>query len=149
VELIPTLNTIRIFGKMTQIIDLKVYGQLVAEVTPKVIETEDEYEQFLAVAERLTFKQVQTPEESALYDLVTMLVETYEAQHYQIDRSSPVEVLEHIIESSGIDRIDLVEIFGSGEALDRVLAGRELINPSQVNALARRFKLSPEIFLNA
>jgi HTH-type transcriptional regulator / antitoxin HigA len=134
---------------MTQIIDLKVYGQLVAEVTPKVIETEDEYEQFLAVAERLTFKQVQTPEESALYDLVTMLVETYEAQHYQIDRSLPVEVLEHIIESSGIDRIDLVEIFGSGEALDRVLAGRELINSSQANALARRFKLSPEIFLNA
>jgi HTH-type transcriptional regulator / antitoxin HigA len=134
---------------MTQIIDLKVYGQLVAEVTPKVIETEDEYEQFLAVAERLTFKQIQTPEESALYDLVTMLVETYEAQHYPIDRSSPVEVLEHIIESSGIDRCDLVKIFGSGETLDRVLAGRELINSSQANALAQRFKLSPEIFLNA
>jgi HTH-type transcriptional regulator / antitoxin HigA len=132
---------------MTQIIDLKVYGQLVAEVTPKVIETDDEYEQFLAVAERLTFKQVQTPEESALYDLVTMLVETYEAQHYPIDRSSPVEVLEHIIESSGIERIELVEIFGSGDAVDRILAGRELINPSQANALAQRFKLSPEIFL--
>jgi HTH-type transcriptional regulator / antitoxin HigA len=134
---------------MTQIIDLKVYGQLVAEVTPKVIETEDEYEQFLSVAKRLTFKQVQTPEESALYDLVTMLVETYEAQQYPIDRSSPAEVLEHIIESSGIDRIDLVEIFGSSEVLDRVLAGRELINSSQANALAQRFKLSPEIFLNA
>jgi HTH-type transcriptional regulator / antitoxin HigA len=134
---------------MTQIIDLKVYGQLVAEVTPKVIETEDEYQQFLAVAERLTFKQVQTPEESALYDLVTMLVETYEAQHYPIDRSSPVEVLEHVIESIGIDRSDLAEIFGSGEALNRVLAGRDLINSSQANSLARRFKLSPEIFLNA
>jgi HTH-type transcriptional regulator / antitoxin HigA len=134
---------------MTQIIDLKVYGQLVAEVTPKVIETEDEYAQFLAVAERLTFKQVQTPEESALYDLVTMLVETYEAQHYPIDRSSPVEVLAHIIESSGIDRSDLVKIFGSGETLDRVLAGRELINSSQANSLAQRFKLSPEIFFNA
>jgi HTH-type transcriptional regulator / antitoxin HigA len=137
------------FGKMTQIIDLKVYSQLVAEVTPKVIETEDEYEQFLAVAERLTFKQLQTPEESALYDLVTMLVETYEAQHYPIDRSSPVEVLEHIIESSGIDRSDLAEIFGSIEAVDRVLAGRELITPTQADTLARRFKLSPGIFLNA
>ena len=59
-------------------VNLKVYGQLAADVKPKVIETEDEYEQFLAVAERLTFKQDQTPEESALYDLVTMLVETYE-----------------------------------------------------------------------
>jgi HTH-type transcriptional regulator / antitoxin HigA len=136
------------FGKMTQIIDLKVYSQLVAEVTPKIIETEDEYAQFLAVAERLTFKQVQTPEESALYDLVTMLVETYEAKYYPIDRSSPVEVLEHIIESSGIDATDLAEVFGSGDALDRVLAGRELITSSQADALARRFKLSPEIFSN-
>jgi HTH-type transcriptional regulator / antitoxin HigA len=133
---------------MTQTINLKVYSQLVAEVTPKIIETEDEYEQFLAVAERLTFKQVQTPEESALYDLVTMLVETYEAEHYSIEKSSPVEVLEHIIESSGIDRANLAKIFGSEEALDRVLAGRQLINTSQAQALAERFKLSPQIFLN-
>jgi HTH-type transcriptional regulator / antitoxin HigA len=133
---------------MTQTINLKVYSQLVAEVTPKIIETEDEYEQFLAVAERLTFKQVQTPEESALYDLVTMLVETYEAEHYSIEKSSPVEVLEHIIESSGIDRSNLAKIFGSEEALDRVLAGQQLINTSQAQALAERFKLSPQIFLN-
>lgn len=142
------LNTIRTFGKMTQTINLKVYGQLVAEVTPKVIETEDEYEQFLAVAERLTFKQVQTPEESALYDLVTMLVETYEAQHFEIENPSPAEILEHIIESSGIDRSDLVDIFGSGEILDRVVAGQELITNIQAQALAKRFKLSPQVFLN-
>lgn len=134
---------------MTQTINLKVYSQLVAEVTPKVIETEDEYEQFLAVAERLTFKQDQTPEESALYDLVTMLVETYESQHYSIEKSSPAEVLEHIIESSGIDITDLAEIFGTIETLDRVLAGQELINTTQAKALADRFKLSPQIFLNS
>ena len=134
---------------MTQTINLKVYSQLVAEVTPKVIETEDEYEQFLAVAERLTFKHDQTPEESALYDLVTMLVETYEAEHYQIDSSSPAEVLEHIIESSRISRAELVEIFGSIETLDRVLLGQELINTSQAEVLAKRFKLSPQLFLNS
>jgi HTH-type transcriptional regulator / antitoxin HigA len=134
---------------MTQTINLKVYSQLVAEVTPKVIETEDEYKQFLAVTERLTFKQDQTPEESALYDLVTMLVETYESQHYSIEKSSPAEVLEHIIESSGIDITDLAKIFGSIETLDRVLAGQELINTSHAKALADRFKLSPQIFLNS
>ena len=120
-----------------------------AEVTPKVIETEDEYEQFLMVAERLTFNQDQTPEESALYDLVAMLVETYESQHYSIDKSSPAEILGHIIESSGIEVTDLAEIFGSIETLDRVLAGQELINTSQAEALGNRFKLSPQIFLNS
>jgi HTH-type transcriptional regulator / antitoxin HigA len=136
-------------GKMTQTINLKVYSQLVAEVTPKLIETEDEYERFLSVAERLTFKQEQTPEESALYDLVTMLLETYEAVHYPIERSSPVEVLEHIIESSEIDRAELASMFGSEESLARVLAGRDVINSTQAQALAVRFKLSSQIFLNA
>jgi HTH-type transcriptional regulator / antitoxin HigA len=132
---------------MTQTINLKVYGQLVADVKPKVIETEDEYEQFLVVAERLTFKQEQTPEESALYDLVTMLVEAYEAEHYPIDKSSSVEVLQHIIESSGIDPTELVNIFGSSEAVTQVLAGTKMIDLDQAKTLADRFKLSPSIFL--
>jgi HTH-type transcriptional regulator / antitoxin HigA len=134
---------------MTQTINLKVYGQLVAEVKPKVIETEDEYEHFLAVAEQLTFKQNQTPEESALYDLVTMLVETYEAEHYPIDKSSPAEVLQHIVESSGIDPIELAEIFGSSESVVQVLAGTKSIDPNWAQALGKRFKLSPKIFLQS
>jgi HTH-type transcriptional regulator / antitoxin HigA len=132
---------------MTQTINLKVYGQLVADIKPKVIETEDEYEQFLAVAERLTFKQDQTPEESALYDLVTMLVEAYETEHYPIDRPAPAEVLKQIIESSGIDPIELVKIFGSSDIVTQVLAGTKTIDPDRAQALADRFKLSPSIFL--
>jgi HTH-type transcriptional regulator / antitoxin HigA len=132
---------------MTQTINLKVYGQLVADIKPKVIETEDEYEQFLAVAERLTFKQDQTPEESALYDLVTMLVEAYETEHYPIDRPAPAEILQHIIESSGIDPTELVKIFGSSEIVTQVLAGTKTIDPDRAQALADRFKLSPSIFL--
>lgn len=133
---------------MTQTIDLQVYSQLVAEVTPKVIETEAEYEQFLAVAERLTFKQQLTPEESALYDLVTMLVETYEAQHYSINESSPLEVLLHIIESSEINSSDLADIFGSSETITAVLAGKKPIDHQQAQALANRFQLSPQMFLS-
>jgi HTH-type transcriptional regulator / antitoxin HigA len=134
---------------MTQTINLQVYGQLVAQVKPKVIETEDEYEQFLSVAERLTFNQNQTPEESALYDLVTMLVEAYEAQHYEIDRASPSEVLQHIIESSGVDPIELVNIFGSSESVAQVLAGTKSIDLDRAQALGDRFKLSPKIFLQS
>jgi antitoxin component HigA of HigAB toxin-antitoxin module len=59
-----------------------------------------------------------------LYDLVTMLVETYESQYYLIEKFSPAEVLAHIIEFSGIDVTDLTDIFGSVETLDRVLAGQ-------------------------
>jgi HTH-type transcriptional regulator / antitoxin HigA len=134
---------------MTQTIDLKVYSQLVAEVTPKVIETEEEYEQFLAVAERLTFNRNPTPEESALYDLVAMLVESYEAQHYPIEEPSPAELLIHIIESSETDTAELISIFGSNEVLNRVLAGLQPIDFQQSQALANKFSLPSKIFLNS
>jgi HTH-type transcriptional regulator / antitoxin HigA len=113
-----------------------------------VIENEEKYEQFLAVAERLTFNQHQTPEESALYDLVTILIESYEAQHYAIDESSPVELLLHIIESSGIDAVELASIFGSTETLEEVLAGLQSITAAQAQALGDKFKLSPKAFLS-
>jgi antitoxin component HigA of HigAB toxin-antitoxin module len=48
-----------------------------------------------------------------------------------------------------IDRSELAEIFGDDEILERVLAGRNVINTSQAQALGERFKLSPQVFLNS
>ena len=78
-----------------------------------------------------------------------MLVEAYELQHYEIDRVSPSEVLQHIIESSGIDRTELINIFGSSELVAQVLAGTKSIDPIWAQALGSRFKLSPKIFLQS
>jgi HTH-type transcriptional regulator / antitoxin HigA len=64
-------------------------------------------------------------------------------------RASSSEVLQHIIESSGIDRTELVNIFGSSELVAQVLAGTKSIDPIWAQALGRRFKLSPKIFLQS
>jgi HTH-type transcriptional regulator/antitoxin HigA len=58
-------NTTRVSGKMTLTFDQDVYRNLLAEVAPKVIETQEEYDRALAVAERLTFAKNRTPEERA------------------------------------------------------------------------------------
>jgi antitoxin component HigA of HigAB toxin-antitoxin module len=56
--------------------------------------------------------------------------------------------LQHIIESSGINIADLADIFGSSEVTSQILAGRRLIDVMQAQALANRFKLSPQTFLD-
>ncbi|AVH72047.1 hypothetical protein [Nostoc sp. 'Lobaria pulmonaria (5183) cyanobiont'] len=58
--------------------------------TPKVIETEEEYDRALAIAERLTFCKNRTPEDQALHKLIVTLIEAYEALNYPIDESVPV-----------------------------------------------------------
>lgn len=93
--------------------DQVTYSSLLAEVAPKVIETEEEYGRALAVAERLTFCKNRTPEEKALHKLIVMLIEAYEKEFYLMDESAPHEILQHIMEVSNTRQADLVNIIGS------------------------------------
>jgi HTH-type transcriptional regulator / antitoxin HigA len=62
---------------MTLTFDRSVYCNLLTEIAPKIIETEDEYESALSLTERLTFQKNRTLEETALYKLLVTLIETY------------------------------------------------------------------------
>jgi HTH-type transcriptional regulator / antitoxin HigA len=53
-----------------------------------VIETEDEYDRFLVVAEKLMHKRLnRTTEETALLMLVVKLIEDYESIHHNLDET--------------------------------------------------------------
>ena len=94
---------------MTLTFDRANYSNLLVEVAPQAIETEEEYDRLLAVAERLTFAKNRTPEEKALHKLLVTLIEVYEAQNYPIDKSEPHEILQHIMEASGTRQAELAE----------------------------------------
>ncbi|KAB1987047.1 helix-turn-helix domain-containing protein, partial [Haemophilus parainfluenzae] len=70
-------------------------------VVPRVIETDAEYEQTLAQVEALAFDTNRTTEQTAIYKLLTLLVEAYESEHYPMPEISPVEILNHILDASG------------------------------------------------
>ncbi|CAC5345915.1 MULTISPECIES: hypothetical protein [Planktothrix] len=70
---------------MTLTIDKILYSNLLAKITPQVIETEEEYDRILAIVEGLTFSKTLTPEERVLLKLLVQLIETYESEHYPID----------------------------------------------------------------
>jgi HTH-type transcriptional regulator / antitoxin HigA len=55
---------------MTLTFDQAAYINLLVEVAPKAIGTEEEYDRALAIAERLTFANNRTPEEKALHKLI-------------------------------------------------------------------------------
>jgi HTH-type transcriptional regulator/antitoxin HigA len=132
---------------MTLTFDPTVYGDLLVEVTPKVIETESEYERTLAIVEKLTFNRNRTPEETALHKLLVMLVEAYEAEHYQIPAASPDEILRHIMEASGTRQADLVGFLGSSGVVSEIVNGNRAISKAQAKILAELFKVSPSLFI--
>lgn len=134
-------------GKMTLTFDQAAYGDLLAEVTPKVIDTEEEYNRLLAIAEQLTFKKNRTPEERALHKLLVMLIEAYEVQNYPMDQAAPHEILQHILESSGTRQADLVGVIGSSDVVSEVVNGKRSISKAQAKVLGDYFKVSPTLFI--
>lgn len=140
-------NTIEASGKMTLTFDPVTYSNLLAKVAPKVIETEEEYDRALALAEQLTFAKDRTPEEQALHKLLVMLIESYENVSYPMDVPAPHEILQHILESSGTRQADLVGIIGSSGVVSEVVNGRRSISKAQAKALGAYFKVSPNLFI--
>ncbi|MEG4408621.1 transcriptional regulator [Microcoleus sp. MON2_D5] len=126
--------------------DEATYSNLLAEIAPRAIETQEEYDRLLAVAERLTFAKNRTPEERALYKLLVTLIEVYETENYPIE-SEPHEILQHIMESSGTRQADLVGIIGSSGVVSEVVNGKRAISKAQAKALGDYFKISPSLFI--
>lgn len=116
-------------------------------MAPKVIETEEEYEEALKLAEQLTFTKNQTPEQRAIYKQLVAQIETYEAKHYPMNEVKPREVLRHIVEASGISQVDLANLIGSDNEVSEILNGTRAINEIQARAIGERFKVSPSLFI--
>lgn len=126
----------------------EIYRQLLAEVAPQIIETEEEHERLLEVAEAFVFKKDLTPEEKVLNKLIVKLIEDYETVNYQIGESAPHEILQHILESSGLKQSDLVKITGSSSGVvSEIVNGKRTISKAQAKALGEYFKVSADLFI--
>lgn len=132
---------------MTLTFDKTAYSNLLSQYTPQVIETEEEYDRALAIAEKLTFAKNRTPEEKALHKLVVTLIEAYEVENYPMEESAPYEILRHLIESSGTRQTDLVGVIGSSGVVSEVVNGKRTISKAQAKALGEYFKVSSSLFI--
>ncbi|MBE9159625.1 transcriptional regulator [Nodosilinea sp. LEGE 06152] len=132
---------------MTLTFDRAIYTNLLSQFTPKVIETEEEYEQTLAVVESLAFNSDRTVEQTALYKLLILLVEAYETENYPMSEASPIEVLNHILEASNTKPADLVGLIGSSSVVADIVNGTRAINEAEAKILSDRFNVSPNLFI--
>ncbi len=141
-------------GKMTLTINRENYLKLLDEVEliPKVIETEVEYKQHLAVAEKLIAKKKnRSPEETTLLRLLVKLIEDYEESNYSLKEWQdlpPHEILQHLLEVSHTKQTDLVGVISPSKGLiSAIVNGKRAISKEQAKKLGEYFKLSPSLFI--
>ena len=127
-----------------------IYGALLAETVPAVIETDAEYDRLETIFNDL-FKKGEnnlSPEETRLFALLANLLEDYERRTLPaLEAASPLDALKFLMEENDLRQKDVVDVFGSQGIASEVLAGKREISKTHARRLADRFNVAADLFL--
>ena len=108
----------------------------------KPVRTETDYEAALAEIERLMDAEPGTAAGDRL-EILTTLIEAYEAEHHPIEAPDPIAALEYFMEQRGITRADLVPLLGSRSRVSEILNRRRRLT------IAMAWRLPPGLGIPA
>jgi len=123
---------------MTHTSSQQTYTELLVQYQPKPIKTEEEYQKALKIVEGMMSLKL-TEAETALFQLLVLLIEKYEESHYPMGESTPIATLSSLIHEFDVEPSSLVEVFGSIELVEEVVNDQGKITQSQAESLAKFF----------
>jgi HTH-type transcriptional regulator / antitoxin HigA len=112
------------------------------------IRNEREYDQAIKRLNELV-DEIGDNEGHPLYGLLDTLgtvIHAYEELHHSMPKASGVQILRYLMEEHCLKQADLTEI-GSQGVVSEILSGKRELNTRQIRALAKRFGVSPAVFL--
>ncbi|WP_028316221.1 ImmA/IrrE family metallo-endopeptidase [Desulfatibacillum aliphaticivorans] len=114
---------------------------------PRLIKTEDDYNQALARIDELMDAKMGSPEGDEL-ELLSALVEMYEEKHYPISLPDPIDAVMFRMEQAGLSQKDLVPFIGSKSKVSEVLNRKRPLTLSMMRALHKGLGIPAEVLLN-
>jgi HTH-type transcriptional regulator / antitoxin HigA len=131
-----------------EITNPKEYAHLLGDALPHVIHTESENERCTGVLEKLLRQKKRTAEENRLAELLTLLIEAFEAKAYALPSGDPIDMLRHLMDSNHLRQVDLLDVFGTASVVSEVLKGKRELSKAHITKLSERFHLSPALFFS-
>jgi HTH-type transcriptional regulator/antitoxin HigA len=123
--------------------------EMIRQGAPRLIHSDEELEEYTRTLFELTAKADPTPDEEEAIELMTLLVERYEQEHYSIPEAEPAEVLRFLLEQNGLSQRDIALELGSESTVSLVLSGKRQLNRDHIARLSRRFSVSPSVFFGS
>ena len=127
---------------------MQEYRRLRAVVPLGSIRTKKEYERAVGLLDAI-LDEIGEDEKhpmAELADAISVFVERYEAEHSPIPAGKPAEVLRFLMAEHGLLQSDFADI-GSQGVISELLAGKRELNTRQIRKLAKRFGVSPAVFV--
>ena len=110
------------------------------------IHNDADYQAALAEIETLFDACSGTPEGDRL-DILTTLIDAYEAKHMPIAAPDPIAMIEYIMESRGLTRRDLEPYIGSRARVSEVLNRRRALTLEMIRKLHQDLGAPAEVLI--
>src|SRR5713226_7377375 len=134
---------------MSTTIEIKdsAYARLLAKSLPRPIHTEADHARLTGMLLALDEREDLSPEEEALAEVLTLLIDDYENKHHPLPRVSPNQSLNALMEERGLKHKDIWPVLGNKGAATEVLSGRRSISKAQAKRLAEYFRVPVDLFI--
>ena len=107
----------------------------------KLIKTEEDYKLTLSRLEVIFDAQIGTPESDEA-DVLALLVDEYEKQHYPIEAPDPIEAIKIRMEEMQLKQADLIAEIGGKSRVSEILNKKRKLTVEMIRNLAVRLNLS-------
>lgn len=141
-------NMTQTIGKMT--LGLKSdfnYLELLKTCPPRPIANEDDFNQTQTMIDSLIDKGNLTADEQDYLNVLGSLVRDYEDLNQPLLQLNTVELIQALLEETGLQTQDLIFIFENETTLLKILSNQQDLTLLQIKKLANFFKISPIAFL--
>ena len=115
------------------------------ELKYSIIKTEDQYNEYCEIHEKLVFDDYDSNEDEI--ELLTLLIEKWDDEHYDVPSSDPIEILKYLMEDHKLKAKDLAEILSlSKGTVSKILNYQTGLSKETIRRLSTYFKLNQEAF---
>lgn len=124
-----------------------IYAKLLTTSLPRPIRTDAELERFASILLELDERDDLSPEEDALAEILTLIIEDYEEKRHPLPTVAPHKSLVALMEERGLKHKDIWPILGNKGAATEILNGRRAISKAQAKRLAAHLRVPVDLFL--
>ena len=112
-----------------------------------VVKTRKQYDQYCKVVESLLENTVRDSQAEDEIDLLTVLIEKWDAQHSTMSDVDPVSLIKYLMSEHGLKAKDMMSILGIGKSLvSEILNYKKGLSKEIIRKLSDYFTISQDAF---
>ena len=113
----------------------------------KLIKTEQDYEKALERLE-IIFDSPANTKEGDEAEILSMLIDNFENEHYPIEAPDPIEAIKIRMEEMNLKQKDLVGIIGGKSRVSEILNKKKRLTVEMIRELERILHISASVLVN-